>query len=74
MINKKIVLIAHYYAPLNVTGAKRPEALSRYVAQEGGKLTVLTTNKKIKRVNNELNESIKGYKTDFDRYLKGPKQ
>jgi hypothetical protein len=21
-----------------------------------------------------LNESIKGYKTDFDRYLKGPKQ
>jgi hypothetical protein len=30
--------------------------------------------KKIKRVDNELNESIKGYKTDFDRYLKGPKQ
>lgn len=30
--------------------------------------------KKIKRMNNELNESIKGYKTDFDRYLKGPKQ
>jgi hypothetical protein len=22
----------------------------------------------------QLNESIKGYKTDFDRYLKGPKQ
>jgi hypothetical protein len=22
----------------------------------------------------QLNESVKGYKTDFDRYLKGPKQ
>jgi hypothetical protein len=30
--------------------------------------------KKIKRVDNELNESIKGYKSDFDRYLKGPKK
>ena len=30
--------------------------------------------KKVRSVNNELNESIKGYKTDFDRYLKGPKQ
>ena len=30
--------------------------------------------KKIKRVDNGMNESIKGYKTDFDRYLKGPKQ
>lgn len=23
---------------------------------------------------NQLNESVKSYKTDFDRYLKGPKQ
>jgi hypothetical protein len=23
---------------------------------------------------NQLNESVKGYKSDFDRYLKGPKQ
>lgn len=23
---------------------------------------------------NQLNESVKGYKNEFDRYLKGPKQ
>lgn len=30
--------------------------------------------KKIKRADNELNESVKGYKTEFERFLKSPKQ
>jgi glycosyltransferase involved in cell wall biosynthesis len=38
----KIVLIAHYYPPLNSSGAKRVEALSKYWVAFGHEVTVIT--------------------------------
>ncbi len=40
-----IVFIAHYYPPLNSSGAKRVEALSKYIAAMGHSVTVITPRK-----------------------------
>lgn len=41
----RIVLIAHYYPPINSSGAKRAESLSKYFKSLGHQVTVLTTSK-----------------------------
>lgn len=38
----RIVFIVHYYPPLNSSGAKRVEALSKYFSASGNEVTVLT--------------------------------
>lgn len=40
-----IVLIAYYYPPINSSGAKRAEALSKYFCAFGHHVTVITTRK-----------------------------
>lgn len=40
-----IVLIAYYYPPINSSGAKRVEALSKYFCSFGHEVTVVTTRK-----------------------------
>ena len=42
---KKIVFIPHYYPPVNSSGAKRVEAISKYLASDGHDVTVITTKK-----------------------------
>lgn len=39
----RVVLIAHYYPPINSSGAKRAESLSKYFVALGHKVTVITT-------------------------------
>lgn len=41
----KIVFIPHYYPPVNSSGAKRIEAISKYLAADGHDVTVITTQK-----------------------------
>lgn len=41
----KIVFIVHYFPPLNSSGAKRVEALSKYLASFGHDVTVITPSK-----------------------------
>ncbi len=41
----KIVFVAHYYPPVNSSGAKRVEAISKYLAADGHEVTVITTQK-----------------------------
>lgn len=41
----RIVLITHYYPPINSSGAKRAEALSKYFAAMGHDVTVIATRK-----------------------------
>lgn len=41
----KIVIIAHYYPPINSSGAKRAESLSKYFTSFGHEVTVITTRK-----------------------------
>lgn len=41
----KVVLIAYYYPPINSSGAKRFEALSKFLAEMGHSVTVITTQK-----------------------------
>ena len=41
----RIVIIAHYFPPVNSSGAKRAEALSKYFTEAGHHVTVLTTTK-----------------------------
>ena len=41
----KIVLIAYYYPPINSSGAKRFEALSKFLSAMGHSVTVITTQK-----------------------------
>lgn len=41
----RIVLIAHYYPPINSSGAKRFESLSKYFTALGHDVTVITTRK-----------------------------
>jgi glycosyltransferase involved in cell wall biosynthesis len=41
----RIVLIAYYYPPINSSGAKRFEALSKFLAALGHSVTVITTQK-----------------------------
>lgn len=40
-----IVFIVHYYPPVNSSGAKRVEAISKYLASDGHSVTVITTKK-----------------------------
>jgi len=40
-----IVFIAHYFPPVNSSGAKRVEAISKYLAADGHHVTVITTRK-----------------------------
>ncbi|VFR44473.1 TPR/glycosyl transferase domain protein [plant metagenome] len=42
---RHIVFIVHYFAPINSSGAKRVDALSKYFAQDGHDVTVITTRK-----------------------------
>lgn len=41
----KIVFIVHYFPPVNSSGAKRVEAISKYLAAAGHSITVITTKK-----------------------------
>ena len=43
MTPKNVTILAHYFAPLNVTGAKRPEALAQFLCDLDFEVTVLTT-------------------------------
>ncbi len=45
MKKQKIVFIAHYFPPINSSGAKRVEALSAIFSQYGREVTVITTQK-----------------------------
>lgn len=42
---QKIVLIVHYYPPINSSGAKRMEAMSKYFVRAGRNVTVVATSK-----------------------------
>jgi glycosyltransferase involved in cell wall biosynthesis len=42
---QNIVFIVHYFPPINSTGGKRVEALSKYFARAGRSVTVITTAK-----------------------------
>lgn len=42
---KKILIVAHYFPPMNSTGARRPEALARFLRGLGHEVTILTTQK-----------------------------
>lgn len=52
----QIVLIAHYYPPINSAGAKRAESLSKYFTSFGHEVTVLTTRKS--RADGAFTESV----------------
>ena len=41
----RFVFIAHYFPPVNSSGAKRVEALSKYLVAAGHDVTVITTSK-----------------------------
>jgi glycosyltransferase involved in cell wall biosynthesis len=41
----RILIIAHYFPPMNSTGARRPEALAQYLSKIGDDVVVLTTDK-----------------------------
>lgn len=51
-----IVLIAYYYPPINSSGAKRFEALSKFLAAMGHSVTVISTRKTL--ADGEFTESI----------------
>lgn len=40
-----IVFVVHYFPPVNSSGAKRVEAISKYLASDGHSVTVVTTKK-----------------------------
>lgn len=44
-IARNIVFIVHYFPPINSSGAKRVEALSKYLSRWGRNITVITTQK-----------------------------
>ena len=48
IIEKKILIVAHYFSPMNCSGARRPEALASFLARKGIPVVVLTTKKKIR--------------------------
>lgn len=52
----RIVLIAHYYPPINSSGAKRAESLSKYFTALGHGVTVITTRKR--RSDGEFTEQV----------------
>ena len=43
MKRRNVTILAHYFAPLNVTGAKRPEALAKFLHDRDFEVTVMTT-------------------------------
>lgn len=45
MTAKNIVIIVHYFPPINSSGAKRMEAMSKYFARAGRNVTVISTTK-----------------------------
>lgn len=45
MSGQNIVLIVHYFPPMNSSGAKRMEAMAKYFARAGRRVTVLTSRK-----------------------------
>lgn len=47
MTAKNIVLIVHYFPPINSSGAKRMEAMAKYFARSGRNVTVITTTKTV---------------------------
>lgn len=42
---KKILIVAHYFPPMNSTGSRRPEALARFLKGLGHDVTIFTTQK-----------------------------
>lgn len=42
---KKVLIVAHYFPPMNSTGARRPEALASFLVRNGMSVVVLTTKK-----------------------------
>lgn len=42
---KKILIVAHYFPPMNSTGSRRPEALARFLKSLGHEVTIFTTQK-----------------------------
>jgi hypothetical protein len=44
-LSLKIVFVVHYFPPINSSGAKRIEAISKYLADAGHQVTVITTRK-----------------------------
>lgn len=42
---KKILIVAHYFPPMNSTGSRRPEALARFLKGLGHEVTIFTTQK-----------------------------
>jgi glycosyltransferase involved in cell wall biosynthesis len=51
-----LVFIVHYYPPINSSGAKRVEALSKYLVAKGHRVTVITTRKTLS--DGEFTESV----------------
>jgi len=47
MSHMHIVFIVHYYPPINSSGAKRVEFISKYLVRMGHRVTVITTQKKL---------------------------
>lgn len=45
-IAQNLVLIVHYFPPVNSTGGKRMEAMAKYFARAGRSVTVITTQKR----------------------------
>lgn len=43
---KKILIVAHYFPPMNSTGARRPEALASFLMRKEISVVVLTTKKR----------------------------
>lgn len=42
---KNIVILAHYFPPLNSSGARRMESMAKYFVREGREVSVITTRK-----------------------------
>ena len=45
LTKKKVTIIAHYFAPINSTGAHRPESLARYLVGKKFDVSILSTKK-----------------------------
>lgn len=64
---KKICIIAVYFPPLNSTGARRPEALVKYLANQGHRVAVLTTRKRKVVVSDEVDNGVTVIESSFCR-------
>ena len=56
---KKILIVAHYFSPMNSSGARRPEALASFLARKGIPVVVLTTKKKIRAQKSHFVQNVK---------------